>query len=126
MLSVVVTLAIIGLFTRASRDLCANEVYAEVLSPDKTHRAVVFQRDCGATTGFSTHISVLGLGEELANESGNVFIADGQPAKEAAEFRWLTNNELRIRRILDGSEYKAEQIAGPLNKISVSYGTGSE
>jgi hypothetical protein len=29
---------------------------------------VVFQRDCGATTGFSTQVSIIEIGEELPNQ----------------------------------------------------------
>ncbi len=31
--------------------LCGNTILAEALSPDQRHKAVVFQRDCGASTG---------------------------------------------------------------------------
>lgn len=57
-------------------DLCGNEVIAEYPSPGKKHRVVVFQRDCGATTGFSTQASILGMGEALDNAGGNVFASD--------------------------------------------------
>jgi hypothetical protein len=46
------------------------------VSPDGEKRLVVFQRDCGATTGFSTHASLLKSGETVPNEVGNVFIGD--------------------------------------------------
>lgn len=35
----------------------------------------MFQRDCGATTGFTTQVSILPLGEN-PERSGNVFVAD--------------------------------------------------
>jgi hypothetical protein len=57
---------------------CGNDVIDEVRSPDGRYRIVIFQRDCGATTGFSTQLSLLKADEELPNESGNVFIADTQ------------------------------------------------
>ena len=44
-------------------DLCENEIKTEVASPDETKRAVIFERSCGATTPFSTHVSVLNRGE---------------------------------------------------------------
>jgi len=55
---------------------CGNQVLSEVASPDRNLRIVVFQRDCGATTGFSTQASLLEFDQALGNGSGNIFIAD--------------------------------------------------
>jgi hypothetical protein len=50
---------------------------SEVRSPDGEWKVVVFERDCGATTGFSTQASLLGWNERLPeNDGGNLFIAD--------------------------------------------------
>lgn len=56
--------------------LCGNEVIRRLDAPDGKHSAVLFQRDCGATTGFSTQISILDVGEDPSG-GGNAFIADG-------------------------------------------------
>ncbi len=37
---------------------------------------MVFERDCGATTSFSTQVSIIGAGEVLPNAAGNLFAAD--------------------------------------------------
>ena len=55
---------------------CANRVISEWPSPDGSRHAVVFERDCGATTGFSTQVSVVAPGRVPAG-GGNIFIADG-------------------------------------------------
>jgi hypothetical protein len=57
-------------------ELCGNERLSEHPSPDGRLNAVVFQRECGATTGFGTHVSLLRAGERLPNESGNILVAD--------------------------------------------------
>jgi hypothetical protein len=79
------TLIVIGLFLIPScgcdKLLCANHVVKEIGSPNGPFKAVVFERDCGATTDFSTQVSVLASGEKPANERGNVFIADGNRGK---------------------------------------------
>jgi hypothetical protein len=62
-------------------DGCKNQLLSETLSPDRVYRVIVFQRDCGATTGFSTQVSVLKIGAILPNESGNLFIADTNHGK---------------------------------------------
>jgi hypothetical protein len=57
-------------------DPCGNSLLAEYPSPDQERRLVVLQRDCGATTGFSTQASLIRGGAVLTNEAGNVFVSD--------------------------------------------------
>lgn len=47
--------------------LCGNEVRRTVLSPDGKLKAVAFQRDCGAATSYSYHLSVIPAGQDLPN-----------------------------------------------------------
>ena len=56
-------------------DLCGNKVLTDVASPDVHNHAVVFERDCGATTGFSTQVSILPAGRAIS-DGGNVLIVD--------------------------------------------------
>lgn len=79
-------------------DLCANEMLADVPSPSGQRHAVVFLRDCGATDGFSTQVSVLRRGERLRNTSGNAFTADtGHPsAPSAVTVTWESENVLQL------------------------------
>ena len=73
-----VSVAIISvlLFWYYAPDMCGNDVISESNSPDGTKRVVVFQRDCGATTGFSTQASVLPINLPLPNKGGNLFSSD--------------------------------------------------
>jgi hypothetical protein len=77
----IITILCIGgalIVNYATRDLCSNQVFQEVQSPDSAYRAVVFQRDCGETTGFSTEVSLLPAGQALSDKaSGNVLDLDG-------------------------------------------------
>lgn len=56
--------------------MCANVILQELPSPDKKLKAVIFQRYCGATTGFSTQVTILKYDEKLHKAKGNVFSAD--------------------------------------------------
>ena len=56
--------------------MCDNQVISTTELPEVGRKVVVFQRDCGATTGFSTQVSMLEIGKQLPNESGNLFTAD--------------------------------------------------
>lgn len=98
----VVALAIIAWQMLGS--MCGNEVLAEVHSPDGEHKVVVFQRDCGATTGFSTQASLISSRQELDNDSGNIFVADtnhraapaGPGGGPSVSIRWLGSDALEV------------------------------
>src|SRR5687767_14406824 len=81
-------------FWRMNDALCANDILSEARSPDGRARAIVFRRSCGATTGFSTQVSVVRGTEPLPNDPGNVFVADplrseaGSAPDPAVKVRW--------------------------------------
>jgi hypothetical protein len=58
--------------------LCGNEASSAAPSPDRSRKLVVFERDCGATTPFSTQVSLLPIGSS-PSEAGNVFTAEDGP-----------------------------------------------
>jgi len=53
---------------------CRNEIQEEHVSPDGSIKLVVFSRDCGATTGFNTQVSVLPIDTALPDSPGNTLI----------------------------------------------------
>ena len=111
----------IGLFLYFASGMCGNYIHKEYISPDKQLKAVVFQRDCGATTGFSTQISIIGADKDLNNGGGNIYVIDGHPEKVAPNVSWSSNRKLNIHRPLNGSEYKAESEWGWFKSVKVSY-----
>jgi hypothetical protein len=56
--------------------MCSNRKIGEYPDPSGRLKLVVFDRDCGATTGFSTQASLVKSTEELPRGAGDVFIAD--------------------------------------------------
>ncbi len=106
--------------------LCDNTPLAEVPSPGGTRKAVVFQRDCGATTGFSTQVSVLAAGEKLPNDGGNVFVADtdhgqapsGPGGGPVVEVVWLGEERLLIRHHRRARVFRSEAHVG---SVAVGY-----
>lgn len=52
----VICIAVLHFF---ASEMCANRVAVEAKSPDNRYKAVIFERDCGATTDFSTQVSIL-------------------------------------------------------------------
>jgi hypothetical protein len=85
--------------------LCRNEEMKRIASSDGTLEAVVFQRDCGATTDFSTQISVVRVHTNLPSRAGNAYVADRDrgraPAAKwggpPASVRWLDARTLEVR-----------------------------
>jgi hypothetical protein len=90
-------------FTSCS-DGCNDVVISSIPSPGGTKKAVIFVRDCGATTGFSTQISVLDSSASITHRSGNVFSADdnhgavklGKRGELTVRVRWADENHLVI------------------------------
>lgn len=85
--------------------MCGNEVLQEIPSPDNKLKAVVFQRDCGATTGFSTQLTILKINEKLQNTRGDVFSADTDHGKVPSgpgggpkiEVIWIGLHQLQVK-----------------------------
>ena len=96
-------------------DMCGNEVIEVVRSPDAKWDAVLFERSCGPTTGFSSQISLLEAGRGLRNRSGNIYVADGYPNDYTLQ--WVSNDLLEVSGG-SGRRFKAET---EYSGISVSY-----
>ena len=94
---------------------CDDEVTSSVSSPSHTISAVVFNRNCGATTGFNTQVSIVREGAALSG-AGNTLILDGTvPLK----LRWVPGSRLEITGLGSAKVFKQEQsVAG----VSVAYG----
>jgi len=57
--------------------LCGNELIAADSSPNHRYKAIVFVRNCGATTTFGTHVSIVEQNENLSNDDvGNILAID--------------------------------------------------
>jgi hypothetical protein len=83
---------------------CGNDMLASIPSPSGGRKLVIFQRACGATTGFSTQASLLPAHDRLRG-SGNVFIADTDHGKAPSgpgggpqlDARWTAEDTLELR-----------------------------
>jgi hypothetical protein len=83
---------------------CVNTILRVHYSPTKRLKAVVFERQCGATTGFSTQVSIISADSDLPNEGGNVFVADTDHGKSPSgpgggppvEVEWKGESSLNV------------------------------
>ena len=62
-------------------DPCSNTLLSSTPSPDGHHKLVVFERSCGASTGFSTQASLIDADGDLDKEGGNALVADTDHGK---------------------------------------------
>lgn len=85
--------------------MCGNAILKEVQSPNKKHTVVIFTRDCGATTHYSTQLSILDQDEKLENEAGNILVLDFEPK---VEVRWKSDNELIVSYDKTFQKFKEE------------------
>ena len=101
-------------------DACSNTLVSSSTAPDGQHRAALFQRNCGATTGFSTQIS-LATSDEEQTGAGNAFRADddhgaarvGAWGGPWAEVKWLAADHLLVRYAAKSRIFRqADQVNG--------------
>ena len=94
----------IGL-SRLNDELCSLLVVRRTLSPNGHREAVLYQRNCGATTDFATNLSVVSAGARIANARGNVLVADsydGQAPLDSGSVihlsvKWLGDDSLLVQ-----------------------------
>lgn len=102
--------------------MCGNYIHKTIASPEATLKAVIFQRDCGATTGFSTQISILSVNEKLGDDSGNIFSSNGHPEDSAPKVTWVSEQELSINKRSAVQVYNQETSWGwAWNKVEILY-----
>jgi hypothetical protein len=103
----------------ALSDMCGNKVLWAQWSPDKTHQAAVFVRDCGATTGYSFHVALIGRGNDVL-ETGNVTIFDGaEPGVDPRPMvKWLANDKLQVTTRQSVRFFKREQ---NVSRVTINY-----
>ncbi len=118
--------ALIGsvfLFGLAGCDVCENTLVSVIASPDGLNNAFLYTRSCGATTGISTHISILPAGEKLRSQSGNTFVADGDHGRVPTgangeldvKVRWLSNDQLAVDYPAGSRLFRSETVKGPVH-----------
>jgi hypothetical protein len=99
----------------ACSDMCGNEITQTIISPSGSSKAVVFSRDCGATTGFSTQVSILRGAQGLPNDGGNVLVLDDIVPLSLA---WKSDTSLQVSGLGGRQTYKQ---AASVSGVAISY-----
>ena len=102
-------------------DPCTNQVAATFVSPDASKKLVVFVRECGATTPFSSQVSLLDRDEQLSNDPGNLFVARLPRGVQegAVDCVWTNEAEATITYPAASDVYK---LVARVDGVSFTYG----
>ncbi len=72
---------------------CENTVKSEIRSPDGKYVATLFERNCGATTDFSTIVNLRESSVKFKGDDLGIFIVKGV---HALDLVWNGNTKLRL------------------------------
>jgi hypothetical protein len=97
---ILVVICRIAFFQILRNIMCGEEVLQEIYSPDHAYKVVVFEYDCGSTTGFGTGVSIIKASERWSSNyftwGGNIFSLDGHPDWTINNVYWKTNRSVKI------------------------------
>jgi hypothetical protein len=96
---------------------CDNAVTAELTSPSGGYVATVYERDCGATTDFSTLVNIRAASTQFDANQGIVFVVRG---RRVLNISWKSNKNLNIdcADCVDRDVFRRE---GSWNGMAISY-----
>jgi hypothetical protein len=100
---------------------CSESDVVRVASPGKAYVATVFVRNCGATTGYVTHINLRGTGDAFVPDShgviksGEVVSMDGNPH---ITLNWRGDEDLEVK-VLSGDRRDSINNSGIWNSVHV-------
>ncbi len=92
-LAVVSVLALQGCSLVDGLVSCTTEVQRQTASPGHLYVATTFHRECGATSGSNTQVSIRRSSEPFDPKKGQVLAIDGRHTLPVA---WVTDEHLRI------------------------------
>lgn len=97
---------------------CGNTEKTRVTAPNGAWDAVVYVRDCGATTGYSSHVSLVKRGRQVPNRAGNIVVYRDQID---VPIEWNGSDTLRIARATEPGLFQMLSVQG----VTIVYGTES-
>ncbi|MGY8908899.1 MAG: DUF5412 family protein [Flavobacteriales bacterium] len=97
-----------------SNDMCGNTIIETKFSPNQNNKIVLFHRSCGATTGFSTQVSILEKDNDLEIENSAILIID----KDSLDIKWINDDEVSIEINKNSEVFKKQN---HFNGIKINY-----
>jgi hypothetical protein len=96
---------------------CNDEIKVESKSPEGKYTATLYERDCGATTDFSTIVSLRSSSNKFSGEEGRIFVIKGRPQ---IKITWRESISLQV----ECDDCRTENIFKQdtsWNEIAISY-----
>ena len=94
-------------------DMCGNDIKQKTPSPNGENVAYIFERSCGATTGFSPQLSIINKDDNFQNKPGNTFRTDKDFSIE-----WVNEKNLKVIFDKSSETYKMDK---QVNEIKIEY-----
>ena len=128
MLEPTVIVALLTLVAGASacRPRCETTILRAVSDALAQRQAVVFRRDCGATTGFNTQVAILARGDETPDATETVFVIDdtthasGEASILDVDVRWSAGHRLVVTYDPHARVIQQEPASG---EVQIEYAT---
>jgi hypothetical protein len=96
---------------------CKTVVRNSMPSPDGTKSIVIFGKECGATVGFNTQVSIAPSGGSFSQEKSPAFFAIS--GEHSIMAKWLGDSTVEISSVPEGERVlKSEQRVG---EIRITY-----
>ncbi|RZF59061.1 hypothetical protein EWE75_23835 [Sphingomonas populi] len=103
---------ILGAMSACSLNECANDTLASVQSPNGEQAAVLFERNCGATTAASIHLAIMPVGE-MPNGKGNALIFSKMTADILSyQLHWIDGGHVHVSLPKGAEIYLRQQSVG--------------
>jgi hypothetical protein len=105
-----------ALYLASTFDPCQTVVRELIPSPDGSNSIVVFGRECGATVGFNTQVSIAPTGSSFSSDKYPAFFVVSGLQDVVA--RWLGQRAVEIA-VIPGAEkvYRREERVGDIRII---------
>lgn len=121
-------------FQYSFSNLCAETLISGSPSPNKKIKVVVFQIDCGATTGFNTHVSIIPINNSPLKKSKDFFkpkvffSADTDHGKAPSKkkqgpeikLHWKSDTNLEVKSHINARVFHSEKSS---SGVTVKYKT---
>lgn len=103
---------ILGAMSACSLNDCANDTLASVQSPNGEQAAVLFERNCGATTAASIHLAIVPVGE-IPNGKGNALtFSKMTPDIRSYQLHWIDGRHVQVSLPKGTEIYLRQQSVG--------------
>lgn len=121
----------LALLNHLSAGMCAQTIIEQVPSPSGKLKAIVYQIDCGATTGFNSHVSIVRSNDVVSSEaelpksffaidSNHGQAPEGTDHSPEVRLTWWSDEHLEIQHHDQARVIRAETSA---DAVRIGYST---